>query len=52
MTYSAADLKGVVFILLENAPSPSVPDRRGHSPVLCSCPGLWGAQAAAAPVRC
>lgn len=39
LTYSAADLKGAVLILLENTLCLSVRGRRRHSPVLRSRPG-------------
>lgn len=51
LTYSAADLKGAVLILLENARCPSVPDRPGHSPVLSRRWSPQGEQAAATPAR-
>lgn len=51
LTYSAADLKGAVLILLENARCPSVPDRPGHSPVLSRRWSPRGEQAAATPAQ-
>lgn len=48
LTYSPADLKRAMLILLENALCPSVGDRHGHSPVLQSQRRPWGVQAAAA----